>query len=51
MKIVKVEVGINLGYDKFFRYFSNKALICDRPIVVQLIVIKTPIFENRCDKG
>ena len=35
--------------DKFFLYFSNKAWIRDRPIFVLIIVIKTPLFENRCD--
>ena len=34
-----------------FQYFSNNAYIKDRQIVVQIIVIKTPIFENSCDKS
>ena len=34
-----------------YQYLSNKALIIDRPIVVQIIAIKTPLFENRCDKS
>ena len=35
---------------KFFQYFRNKVWIRDRLIVVQIIVIKTPLFENRCEK-
>ena len=35
----------------FFQYISNKAWIRDRPIVVHIIVIMTPLFENRCDKS
>ena len=30
-----------MGLHKFFKYFSNKALIRDRPIVVRITVIKT----------
>ena len=34
-----------------FKYFRNKAQIRDRTIVVLIIVIKTPLFENMCDKS
>ena len=40
-----------MGEDKFFQYISNKALVRDRPIVVKIIVIKTLLFESRCDKS
>ena len=43
--IVRVKVGRNLGFDMFFQYFCNKAWIRDRPIVVQIIVIKTPFLR------
>ena len=49
--MVRVEVGRKLGQDKFFQYFSNKAWNRDRPIVAQIIEIKTLLFENRCDKS
>ena len=41
----------NVGYDKFIQYFSNKAKVRDRMIVVHIIVIKTPQYDNRCDKS
>ena len=50
-KIVRVEVGRNMGKDIFFQYFINKEWIRDRPIDVQIIENKTPLFENRCDKS
>ena len=43
---MRFEVGRNLGIDKFFQYFSNEAKIKDRLIVVQIIVIKTPLLRK-----
>ena len=35
----------------FFQYFGNNAKIRYRPIVVQIIVIKTPLFDYGHDKS
>ena len=35
----------------FFHYFSNKAMTRGRSIVVQVIEIKTSLFDHRCDKS
>ena len=42
---------MQLEIRQVFQYIINGTWIRDRSIVVQVVVIKIPLFDNRCDNS
>ena len=49
VKIVFVDVGRNVGWDKFFQYLRIKTNIIDISMAVETIATRTLLFDYFCD--